>query len=101
MQTGQVTPGSRSILTVDVQIDILPPGLSTLNISLNAFYLFGARQNAPLEITISIELSGSGLCSMSATTNFMLSPRCTARISACFTSYLEMSSPITFPVYPA
>jgi len=52
-----------------VQIDILPPGFKTLKISSNAFFLFGAKQKAPLEITLSIELSSNGIFSMSASIN--------------------------------
>ena len=54
MHIGQLIPYSKSILTVLVQIDILPPGFKTLKISLNALSLFGARQKAPFEITTSI-----------------------------------------------
>ena len=83
-----------------VQIDILPPGLSTLNISLNAFSLLGARQKAPFEITTSIISSGSGMFSMSAQINFMFNPLSNALFSACLTSVFEISSPTTFPVGP-
>jgi len=70
---------------VEVEMDMRPPGLSTLNISLKAFSLFGAKQKAPLEITQSILASSNGMVSISAFTNLTLSdsPLAAARLVAC------------------
>lgn len=86
---------------VDVQTANLPPGLNTRKISLKAFSFDGTRQKAPLEIMTSIIPSGRGIDSMSAFTNLMPRPLVSALAYACFTSFAEISSPITLPDGPA
>lgn len=101
MHIGQLTPAYKFYLIVLVQIDILPPGFKTLKISSKAFFLLGAKQNAPFEIILSIELVSKGSFSISASINLIFfKPLYSARIFACLTSVFDISIPITYPSEP-